>query len=87
MAEKIDVVARPAGTAEKKGSAPVVVDFGKAKPKQIRELREGTGELTAKVLELIDELKADGTIGASAQPVVIVVEKKRKANPLSTLFR
>jgi Family of unknown function (DUF6200) len=67
--------------------APVVVDLGRAKPKQIKALRNGEGKLTAKVMALIDELKAQGTVDPSAQPILVIVEKKRRAHPLLDMLR
>ena len=59
--------------------APIVVDIGKKRRKQIKRLSEGRGPLMNEVNELLAELKASGSIAANAQPVVIVVKQKRKA--------
>ncbi|HEY0136274.1 MAG TPA: hypothetical protein VGB85_19450 [Nannocystis sp.] len=60
----------------------LIVDFGKRqKPKQIRKLRKGTGKLTEKIQELVDELREQQTIAAGAQPVVIIVREKKKLMP------
>jgi hypothetical protein len=56
--------------------APVIVDLGRAKKSQIKELAKGQGKLTAKVLGVLDELRTDGTVDASAQPVIVIVKKK-----------
>ena len=58
--------------------APLVVDMGKKRGKQIKQLREGRGKLMAEVNTLIDELRQAGSISTSAQPVIIVVRQKRK---------
>lgn len=55
---------------------PIVVDLGKASRKRIRQVREGTGKLMDEVNTLLEEMRASGTIGASAQPVLIVVRQK-----------
>lgn len=70
-------------TAESATShAPIVVDIGKKRRKQIKQLREGRGKLMDEVNSLLQELKTAGSISTSAQPVVIVVREKRKARSL-----
>jgi Family of unknown function (DUF6200) len=64
---------QPAAT---NGVAPVIVDLGSAKKKQIKDLAKGQGKLTQRVLGVIDELKSDGTLNGSAQPVIVIVKKK-----------
>ena len=56
--------------------APVIVDLGSAKKSQIKELAKGQGKLTQRVLGVIDELKSDGTLNGSAQPVIVIVKRK-----------
>ncbi len=61
------------------GSSFIVIDIGKRQSsKQIRRLRKGTGKLTEKIKELVDDLREQRTISAEAQPVVIVVRQKAK---------
>ena len=62
--------------------APIIVDIGKKRKKQIKQLRDGRGKLMDEVNGLLDELRAAGSISASAQPVVVVVQQKRKARSL-----
>lgn len=57
---------------------PVVVDLGKKRRKQIRQLRKGHGKLMDEVSRLIEELRVSGSIAPSTQPVVIVVRQKRR---------
>lgn len=65
------------------GASFLVVDIGKKqKRKDIKGLRKGSGKLTEKVKELIDELREQNTISAAAQPVVIVVREKAKRSKL-----
>ena len=67
------------------GSSFIVIDIGKRqKSKQIRKLRKGTGKLTEKIKELVDDLREQRTISAEAQPVVIVV--RQKATRTKTFF-
>jgi hypothetical protein len=88
MARSIHVVAQPGDSGERsRAAAPIVVDLGRAKPKQIKALRNGEGKLTAKVMTLIDELIAEGKVEPSSQPIIVIVEKKRRANPLVEMFR
>jgi hypothetical protein len=66
--------------------APIIVDIGKKRRKQIKQLREGRGKLMDKVNGLLDELRTAGSISTSAQPVVVVVQEKRKARSLRWPF-
>ena len=67
-----------AGTPQgsSKSSSPIVIDLGSAKRSQIRLLQKGAGPLTETVFSVLDELRSDGTIGESAQPVIVVVKQK-----------
>jgi hypothetical protein len=56
--------------------APVVVDLGRKRKKRVKQLREGRGKLMEQVNVVISELRASGTIGTAAQPVIIVVRGK-----------
>jgi len=58
--------------------APVVLDLGKHRRKRVKQLRRGEGKLMTDILDALDELKLAGTLNASAQPVVIVVQEKRR---------
>jgi|SwirhisoilCB3_FD_contig_71_1874601_length_807_multi_3_in_0_out_0_1 hypothetical protein len=58
--------------------APVVLDFGKHRRKQIKSLRKGTGKLMDEVRAAVDELRLSGTIAGGAQPVIVVVREKRR---------
>ncbi len=58
--------------------APVVIDLGKKRRKQIKKLRKGSGKLMDRVATCIQELKSSGSISQSAQPVIIVVKQKKK---------
>jgi hypothetical protein len=62
--------------------APVVVDAGKKRRKQIRQLRKGRGKLMDEINELVSELRNSGSISASSQPVVVVVRQKRRTRSL-----
>ncbi|MEI6666772.1 MAG: hypothetical protein WCP29_01350 [Acidobacteriota bacterium] len=59
-------------------ASPVIVDLGKKRKKLVKQLLDGEGALLDEVSAAIAELKAAGTIGASAQPVIVVVRPIRK---------
>jgi hypothetical protein len=73
--------ARAAKVAEETAASPVVIDLGKQKRKRVKDLRKGKpGRLMDEIHTAIEALKAEGTIAASAQPVIVVVrERSRKA--------
>ena len=60
------------------GPAPVVLDLGKHRRKRVKQLRRGEGKLMTDILDAIEELKLAGTLTATAQPVVIVVQQRRR---------
>ena len=72
--------------ANKEAALPVIVDLGSAKRKLIKELHQGKGALTARVMEVISQLQADGTIGPTVQPVIVVIKKKPRSSSLARLF-
>ena len=62
------------------GPDPFLVDLGKHKRKDIKQLCDGSGPLVGEVASCLRELRESGQIAADAQPVVIVVrERKRKS--------
>jgi hypothetical protein len=70
-----------AGTGESpkpSAGAPVVLDMGKQRRKQIKELRRGQGKLMDEISGAIQELRTAGTISAGAQPVIVVLQQKRR---------
>ena len=62
---------------DKSGTSPiVVVELGAPQSAiAVRHLRKGKGKLFRHVERIISDLAADGTVKASAQPVVIVVHE------------
>lgn len=67
-------------------SKTVILDLGKQKSKKVKNLRKGKGSLMSDVNTAISELQADGLVGADAQVVVVVVERKaRKAGMMGPL--
>jgi hypothetical protein len=57
----------------------IVVDLGRKSRKDVRDLRKGRGPLMDDVEDCIEELRESGDISESAEPVVIVVERRWSA--------
>jgi hypothetical protein len=63
----------------KPSDAPVLIQLGRQRRKRVRELLRGEGKLFDEVTASIEELKANGTLPATAHPVIVVVrERPRK---------
>jgi len=75
-------------TPNKTTRDPVIVDMGKRGSKQIKKLKRGQGALMDDVNQVLNELKAAGTISGTVQPVVIVVTEREGRNnfPFFRLF-
>ncbi len=59
--------------------APIIIDFGTQKRKHVKRLRKGKpGKLLDDVQDCLEELKANGTVAESVQPVIIVVKEKNQ---------
>ncbi len=58
-------------------NAPVIIDLGKRRRKQVKRLRRGEGKLLNDINGAVEELRTAGTLGADAQPVIVVVREKR----------
>jgi len=58
---------------------PVIIDFGKRKKKDIKQLRNGTGKLVDEIKDGIGELVTNGSGSSGAQPIILVVSEKRKS--------
>jgi hypothetical protein len=58
--------------------APVVLDLGKRRRKQINQLRRGKGKLLDDINGAVEELRTAGTLSGDAHPVIVVVQKKRR---------
>lgn len=70
---------------EPAANTPVVIDLGKKSRKRVRALRRGEGPLLEEVGAAIEELKAAGTVSASAQPLIVVVRQKPR-NKMRGMF-
>lgn len=66
-------------TAGKSGI--VVVDIGKKqKRKAIRRLRRGEGRLMERVESVVQEIQENMGAEKNVQPIVLIVERKKKRN-------
>lgn len=54
----------------------VVLDLGKHSRKRVRALRKGEGTLFADVNDAVEHLRQGGVVGADAQTVIVVVERR-----------
>lgn len=74
--------ARTAATANDEGPSPVIVDLGKKKRKQVKKLRRGEGKLMDRVASILEELKSEGKVSSSAQPVIFIVKQSPRSRGL-----
>jgi len=58
---------------------PIIVDMGSQRRARVRQLRRGRGKLMDEVNSVLAELRTDGSISASAQPVVVIVRQRRRS--------
>jgi uncharacterized protein DUF6200 len=58
--------------------APIVIDLGKQRRKAVKQLRRGGGALMEEIGAALDKLRASGTVAAGAQPVIVVVQQKKR---------
>jgi hypothetical protein len=54
----------------------VVIDLGKHSKKKSKQLRKGTGRLMDRVVDTVDQLRADGEVEEHHQIVVVVVRQE-----------
>jgi hypothetical protein len=66
-------------TTEKTHAAPILVDLGRRRRKQVRRLRKGTGKLMDEINIAIGEIQRTGKIASDAQPIIVIVREKPKA--------
>jgi hypothetical protein len=60
------------------GAEPVLIDLGRKRRKLVKQLRRGRGPLLEDVTRVIQELKDNGSIAGSAQPVIVIVRERMK---------
>lgn len=81
VTESIIVSANNGRSAPATASDPVIVDLGKARKKQIRELKRGDGKLMREVSQVMNEVRkalAEEMAGKHLVPVIILYKEKRK---------
>lgn len=60
---------------------PIVIDLGKKKQKQVRDLKRGQGKLMDEVAEVLERVRAElgpGADGRQLVPVVMIYRKKER---------
>ena len=70
--------------------APIVIDLGKKRRKQVRDLKRGRGKLMNEVAEVLERVQAEMGPGDHRQlvPVVMIYRKKaRRGGGLLSLAR
>lgn len=69
---------------------PIIVDLGKQRPRKLKDLKQGEGELWDEVLDVVEEVKdmlGDEAEGKVLVPIVMLYEKKtRRARIEKLLF-
>lgn len=58
---------------------PIIVDLGRQKASQIKDLKAGEGELWDEVLDVVDEVKemlGEEAAGKMMVPIIMIYEKK-----------
>lgn len=55
----------------------IIVDMGSAKKKDIEALQHSHGKLFDKLANYMEKLKESGEVGENAQPVILIVKKKK----------
>ena len=71
-------MATAVGTQKPEVLTPVIVDLGKQKAKDVKQLLKGKGRLLDEVNECIEELRKSGAISNAVQPVILLVKRKAK---------
>lgn len=74
----VTTIADAKHTADSDAAAPIILDFGKQRRKDVKRLRRGEGKLLDEVRAALDELRTAGAVTSNAQPVIIVVQQKRR---------
>jgi hypothetical protein len=84
VSETKTVAAEPISD-ETEGHAPIILDLGKRKRRDVRKLRKGRGRLLERAAVALEQLKEEGTLPASVRPVILIVREKRRSG--GKLFR
>ena len=83
MTEIKSTVNKESAAAAAESPAPLMIDLGKHKRKQVKRLLRGEGRLYEKVQDAVDELREVGKMRADAQLVYVSVKNKRRRKNIS----
>lgn len=72
--------------SDSKSKDPILVDLGKQKRGRVKDLRKGKGRLMDDLDQTLADLRAEGSVAEGAQPVIIVVERKKKKKGFKRMF-
>lgn len=56
----------------------VILDFGKAKSDDVKDLRSGEGKVFNKISNKIEDLKSSGELSDNIQPIIVILKTKKK---------
>ncbi len=68
---------------------PIIIDLGKQKTKDLKDLKKGGGKLWDEVLDVVDEVKdmlGEEAEGKVLVPVVMICQEKRKPQRLDKIL-
>lgn len=57
---------------------PIILDLGRKRRKQIKQLKKGSGKLMTEVQDCVQELKQAGRINEQARPVIVLVKERQR---------
>jgi hypothetical protein len=69
---------RPVSARSSEGPDPLLIDLGKVRRKDVKQLRKGQGRLLEEIASALKELRTSGQIATDAQPVVVLIRERRK---------
>lgn len=55
----------------------IILEMGSFESEDIKDIRDGEGKLFNKIAKAIEELKKSGEVAEKAQPIIVLVKKKR----------
>ncbi|NET59122.1 MAG: hypothetical protein F6K47_24155 [Symploca sp. SIO2E6] len=64
--------------AVKQKANTIVLEVGSSSKDDLKDLEYGEGKLFRKIARAVEDLKDAGEVDPEAQPVIIVVEKKKE---------
>jgi hypothetical protein len=72
----VDTVKAEVQVSKVAPDVPIILDLGKKKRKQIKQLKKGTGKLMTEVQDCIQELKQAGRVADHARPVIVLIKER-----------